>query len=206
MRSHNPRIPCVSRRTKESSHPPSVSQFALWKALSGCRDNRIEVSAAATECPRDRSRFRALGCVSKSFRGPRGPLQWRDPQPINLNPAILFAIHASPRWESEIRVSAPDRSKETDSGRGVRNDFLLSRRCNQPTVMKASALRDFVSADGRGAFIENYVVDVMRLWERLCCSVIMGRERIRKGRVVEERNCATRENWVGRGGATSGSM
>lgn len=71
-----------------------VNSHSPRKALSGCRDNRIKVFCGRDgdddddERSHDRAsgqskreadeRFRALGCVSKPFRGPRGPSQSRS--------------------------------------------------------------------------------------------------------------------------------
>lgn len=94
MGSHNPWdfLRRSESRGFTSRSGVGVDLRSLWRALSSCRVNRIEkfprphghiVRAVASKRTSERAngraneRFRALGCVSKPFRGPRGPLQSR---------------------------------------------------------------------------------------------------------------------------------
>jgi hypothetical protein len=54
----------------------------------------------------------------KAVSWPSRVVAIEDLQPINLNPRHPFYNSRDRRWESEIRVSAFARSKETDNGHG----------------------------------------------------------------------------------------
>lgn len=154
--SYNPRD---SRRRGESGGIRmalgSTSQFAQplkslkvvvaligWRNFRGHADVAFVRSCACARARSLRANERTISCSWLRFKAvswPSRAVAIEGPQPINPNPRHPFCNSREPRWESEIRVSALTRSKETDNGRGARNDFLLSRGSNQFATCKANS-------------------------------------------------------------------